>query len=139
METLRLALCRLKQDLHRVRYAILIIILYCSITQLIFHTVCPFAILTGYACPACGLTRAGILLLTGHFCAAAQYNLMIYLWVALIGYLLIFRYILNRKPPLALFLSSVVCITTLTYYVFRILSGNMVDVPTKGIFFLFFV
>mgnify|MGYP003048661398 CR=1 FL=1 len=47
-------------DLYHNRIAILCIIIYMSVTQYLFHSVCPIAILFGFPCPACGLTRAGI-------------------------------------------------------------------------------
>ena len=54
-------------DLYHNRIAILCIIIYMSVTQYLFHSVCPIAILFGFPCPACGLTRAGISFLTAHF------------------------------------------------------------------------
>ena len=46
-------------DLYHNRIAILCIIIYMSVTQYLFHSVCPIAILFGFPCPACGLTRLG--------------------------------------------------------------------------------
>jgi hypothetical protein len=62
-------------DLYHNRIAILCIIIYMSVTQYLFHSVCPIAILFGFPCPACGLTRAGISFLTAHFSTAFQMNL----------------------------------------------------------------
>ena len=62
-------------DLYHNRIAILCIIIYMSVTQYLFHSVCPIAILFGFPCPACGLTRAGSSFLTAHFSTAFQMNL----------------------------------------------------------------
>ena len=35
---------------------------------------CPFRALTGYLCPGCGMTRAGVAILGGDFAKAWQYN-----------------------------------------------------------------
>ena len=133
MQLLLNSLLRLRKDLHQIRYALLIILVYCLFTQLTFHTVCPFAILTGMACPACGLTRAGILLLCGQFVAAADANFMIYFWVPYFIYLVVFRYLLERRPPFMFFLCSVLCSATILYYFERICTHKVVSVPTVGI------
>jgi len=38
---------------------------YLVTTHLLFGTVCPFYFIVGLPCPGCGLTRAGLLLLSG--------------------------------------------------------------------------
>ena len=68
-------------DLYHNRIAILCIIIYMSVTQYLFHSVCPIAILFGFPCPACGLTRAGISFLTAHFSTAFQMNPCIFLLI----------------------------------------------------------
>lgn len=48
-------------------------------------TLCPFALLTGTACPGCGLTRAGGALLRGDFSGAFAYHPLVFvvaLWIA---------------------------------------------------------
>ncbi len=37
-------------------------------------TICPFALITGMACPGCGMTRAASSLLRGHFSTAVGYH-----------------------------------------------------------------
>ena len=49
---------------------IVLIIIYFILSNIIFGYVCPSMIFVGLPCPACGLTRAGILLLTGNFLAS---------------------------------------------------------------------
>ena len=124
---------RICADLYQIRFALCVLIPYCILTQLIFHTVCPFAIFFGFPCPACGLTRAGLLLLSGHFIAAAQTNLSIYLWFPVLLYLCCFRYVVGKQPPFTFPLLILTCFCTTIYYLYCILVHNMVDVPCNGL------
>ncbi len=47
-------------------------------------TLCPFAILTGVACPGCGMTRAAASLVRGDFGTAGSYHPMVFL-IAVLG------------------------------------------------------
>lgn len=121
------------EDLYSICFALILLLIYFAVTQTIFHTCCPFAILTGISCPACGLTRAAFLLLTGHFTAAAQLNLTVYLWVPFLLYLCIFRYFLRKHAPLALPIATTIGILTSLYFILRYLYGTPLPVPCKGI------
>lgn len=124
---------RIYADLYHIRFALYALIPYCILTQLIFHTVCPFAIFFGYPCPACGLTRAGLLLLSGDFVAAAQTNLLIYVWGAFLLYLCGFRYVAGKQPPFVFPLLILTCFCTTVHYLYCIIFNNMVDVPCDGL------
>lgn len=56
-------------------------------------TICPFALVTGVACPGCGLTRAAAALMRGDLVAAWEFHPLILLalaWAAgawVVGYL----------------------------------------------------
>lgn len=47
---------------------------------------CPFLTLTGLYCPGCGSQRAFSSLLHGAFIQAAQFNLLLFLFLPLLGY-----------------------------------------------------
>lgn len=127
---------RIKQDILQCRVALLIIVAYVAVTQFFFHTICPFAILTGFACPGCGLTRAAGALLTGHFEMAWKYNPTIYLWMALILEFLFFRYIRGRKMPVAGLTAGMVCLITIGVYIMRLCCRTLPEIPGEGIFML---
>lgn len=137
-KTMTQILSRIYSDIYRIRYAIIILVLYFVFTQNIFGTVCPFAILTGIACPACGLTRAAFLVLTGKFIAAAQLNVTIYLWLPFLLYLCTFRYVLNKKSPFAIPLIILVCLATIGYYLWNFTNGTLIEITYPGILPLFF-
>lgn len=126
--------CRqLCQDLRRIWFALLLLGLYAIPTQLYFHTICPFAILTGYPCPACGLTRAGLCLLRGDLTGAWETHPLIFFWTAWILYLLSCRYLADKKARLAMPLAIPLCLATLFFYVFRLASGHPIEIPCTRI------
>ncbi|MCC8137201.1 MAG: DUF2752 domain-containing protein [Clostridiales bacterium] len=108
----------------------ILIATYCITTQIFFGTVCPFAILTGFPCPACGLTRAGISLLTGHFLTAWEQNPSIYLWMLCALLFVLCRYVLSlKKIPCQEALLILVGIVTICVYLYRIVCGGLPEVP----------
>ena len=133
MKHLKKIFSRILADLRACRIALLVIILYIVVTQSIFHTTCPMAILTGFPCPGCGLTRSGLWVLTGHFAPAWELNPTIYLWIPLILYGLLFRYVLDRRPPCYLACVGIVGLLTCIWYVFALLQGHRVPLPYEGL------
>lgn len=122
--------------LYRVRYALVLFSVYAIPAQIIFHTLCPFAILTGFPCPGCGLTRAGFCLLRGQFSAAWELHPLIYPWALLLLCFLIFRCLLHRDSFPVLPLAAAVSLATLLYYFYRCAAGVLVPVPCEGILWL---
>lgn len=84
-------------DLYRIRWGCLAVCIYGILAQSIFGTVCPFKIMTGLDCPGCGLTRGSLCVLTGQWSRAVSYNVMSFAWVILILFLLVQRYLMNKK------------------------------------------
>jgi len=68
---------------------ILLVILYFVIANLIFGYICPSMIFVGLPCPACGLTRAGILFFTGNFLASLRIHPLFLPSFAYIAYVII--------------------------------------------------
>lgn len=127
---------RIREDLYRLRFALPVILTYAIVTQLFFHTICPFAIFTGFACPACGMTRAAILMITGHPAASLAFHPLTLLWPAFLLYLGFFRYIRGRSAPFSRFLGIALCLVTLGYYCYRLARGTLPEVPAPGILHL---
>lgn len=90
---------RLYMDILSVKWAVIFIIAYFICSRAMWGSICPSVLLTGYPCPACGLTRAGRLLLQFDFSGAWQVHPFIYptaLWILAAA---IFRYILGKRLP----------------------------------------
>lgn len=68
---------------HFVKYmpVLFAVLFYCAVTQVLFHKICPIALITGFPCPGCGITRAFFLLVTGHPRLALSMNPCLYLWI----------------------------------------------------------
>ena len=66
------------KDIKQTKWAIIVIIAYFVFGRKFIYSICPLIMLTGYPCPSCGLTRAGIRLLHFDF-AGAWHNASIYL------------------------------------------------------------
>ena len=75
-------------------------------TQYVWMPKCPFHLLTGWNCPACGLQRAAHALLHGRFWDALSYN---YFFVISIPYLLVLLVaeVLKRIPTGEAFIHAV--------------------------------
>lgn len=111
---------RFVEDMKRIRLPLAVLVIYMLCTQLIFHTVCPWAILTHYPCPACGLTRAGLCVFTLRFREAARWNAMIFLWMPYLLYMLIMRYVVGKKPRYAFGLAVAIAALTCIYFGVRV-------------------
>ncbi|MBQ4536207.1 MAG: DUF2752 domain-containing protein [Lachnospiraceae bacterium] len=133
MNYIRTVWNRIWTDLRNNYIALLVVLAYMGITQFLFHTVCPVAIMTGHPCPGCGLTRASILLFTGHPVEAFTMNPSVFAWWFLILYLIICRYFLGKKARGMTVFLTLTCLLTLCIFVWRMWHGDMVSVPTQGL------
>ena len=79
------------KDIKQTKWAIIVIIAYFVFVRKFIYSICPLNMLTGYPCPSCGLTRAGIRLL--HFDFAGAWHMHPFIYVVAI---LVFRYCWNR-------------------------------------------
>lgn len=107
------------EDLWRIKMPMILIVVYMTTGEILFGKICPLRLLTGFPCPGCGLTRAGLLVLMGEWFEAAEMNLTIFLWIPLLMYLFSARYLF---PKLKRFIPAVlipVCIFTMVYYIMR--------------------
>lgn len=98
--------------------ALCIVLLYCFMHKF-FGGLCLSVIITGFPCPGCGMTRAAMYLVSGHFYEAYQMNPAVFLWAILVGYFGWFRYILHRKAPAMKQLIVMICIITILIFVYR--------------------
>lgn len=110
---------KLISDIKNIRFPIAIIIMYVIITNFLFKTVCPSIILLGHECPACGLTRACLSLLTLQFKKSFEYNPSATMWIGLIVVSFISRYV-KKIPDLIIYIMMIITglSTIIMFYLF---------------------
>lgn len=75
---LKKACGRICKDIHKYWIPCLVIGIYIIVTSFLFGTSCPSGYILGLPCPGCGITRAGIMVLTGRLAEAWDMNPLIY-------------------------------------------------------------
>ena len=118
---LKEAAALLWQDIKNMRIAILLIAVYLGLNRIVFPVSCIWVAITGFPCPGCGLTRAGIALLRGEFKEAFQIDPFIYVIAALLVLFCVYRYILKRSQKVFVKYVLVVVIAMLCFYVYRMI------------------
>lgn len=117
MRTIWERICR---DLEGKLRPALIIGIYILIMNGLLHiSVCPFRGIFGLPCPACGMTRAGLLFLKGDFRGAFSMHPFFYGVLALAAAAFVFRYLLDREIGWMQSLVILLCLGLLAYYVYR--------------------
>lgn len=120
---------QLYTDIWQNRIAMVCILIYVLAAQALFHSVCPIAIIFGVPCPACGLTRAGVCFLCGHWREALFFHPAIFIIIPFFLYLMLFRYGFQRKPPLLAPIAIAVGVITIIIYVIRLVFASLPSVP----------
>lgn len=95
--------------------SILIIVIALLLLNYIFGSVCPSVIFLGIPCPACGLTRATTLLITGHL--RESFNMHPLLLLILIG-ILLYPLLKRTTKNYKLFINIYEIITLTTFLCF---------------------
>lgn len=94
---------------------------YLAMSRFLFHTVCPMVMVTGFPCPACGLTRAFKALISGHFAAAFSIHPFIYPIVGMALFFLIWRYYFQKSlRPFVKFIILLIVLMVI-YYIYRMI------------------
>ena len=114
------SLQRIIKDIKDTKWAILIVIAYFVLCRAFFGTVCPLVAFTGFPCPACGLTRAGIQVLQLHFAEAWKLHPFIYPIMALMIAFCVERYVLFHKKMKVLRWCAIILIAAMViFYMWR--------------------
>ena len=107
-------------DIKDAKWAIIFIIAYFAYLKRFLHSMCVMVWLTGYPCPACGMTRAAYCLLHLDFIDAWRMHPFIY---AVVVYLFLFlwnRYVLLHKAgKIMKGLLIVLVAAMILYYIWR--------------------
>lgn len=111
---------RFIKDIKSAKWVIIGIITYFVFLRKMIMGVCPLVKITGYPCPSCGLTRAGIRLLQMDFAGAWQMHPFIYVAVFLVLLFVWNRYILGRSDMKGLKKLLIISLfAMLGFYVYR--------------------
>ena len=98
------------------------IILYFVLSNYFFGYICPTMIIFGIPCPACGMTRAGFLLLTGNFAESFRMHPFFIPSIIFLVGLVLFKFFWTDKIKYMQNLAIVLLVCFLGLYVFRMVS-----------------
>lgn len=115
------AMLLMRQDIKENRMFLFVLALYVLIIKLFFHISCPLVLTTGFPCPACGLTRAGLALLRGDWKGAWQIHAFIYPLAGLVIVAVIWRYFLQKKMEALKWLFAIWSVGLILYYAYRMI------------------
>lgn len=112
---------RMKKDMKENWVGLTAVAVCLILLEMVTGEICPMQLLFGLPCPGCGLTRAGFLVLTGHFGKAFSMHPFIYVFFAGLMYVFWQRYVKGKKEipygiPLLLFVILTMCM----FYVYRV-------------------
>lgn len=96
-QIMRDAYALLWNDIKQAKWVIIFMIAYFAFMKNFLYSTCPSVLLTGYPCPACGMTRAAFCLFRMDFKGAFSIHPFIYAVAAYVAVFAVNRYILQRK------------------------------------------
>ena len=88
---------RIAADIKEYGMAVVALIFYAVVTNLVFHAFCPLIIFCGIPCPGCGVSRATAYFMTGRWKQAWLMNPMIFPIAFTAVYFGWNHYLLGRK------------------------------------------
>lgn len=109
------------KDICNMKLAAAVIFVYLWIKRVFFRSSCIWVLITGFPCPGCGLTRAGVALLKGRFRSAFEIHPFIYAIVILFVVFCIQRYILKKSPKAFVKWGIALLVGMLVFYAYRML------------------
>ncbi len=111
----------IKTDIKAYWKGILYAVIVYVMMKILFGGVCINVAVTGFPCPGCGMTRGALYIFTGQFQRAFEINPAVYLWVAMILYFLVLRYVLHRKVYGIKVILGIVLAITIILFVYRMI------------------
>lgn len=108
---------------------LLLIVVYFGVIWKFFYTSCYVVELTGFPCPACGLTRAGFAVLRGHFHDACQLHIFIYPIIGMAIVAIVKRYFLKQDLKILKKYLVMLLILMVIYYIYRMIRFFPGDPP----------
>ena len=128
-KAVRRVILRIQKDLLYYRVALAAVVVYLLFMRFVCGAGCPLVWLTGFPCPACGLTRAAKLVFCARFTDAYQMHPMIYPILLFLFLFFFYRYILGKELPYAVWWAVLIFAGCLGLYVYRMVTQFPGDVP----------
>lgn len=120
--TIKSAFIKMGKDLWSIKYVVICVFIYTRLAKFFLGAMCPMVITTGLPCPGCGITRAMISVLLFRFSEALVYNPCIFVWIAYVLYLILYKYFMNKKIPYFIPITGVVFSVTICVYIYRMIN-----------------
>ncbi len=112
----------LLKDIRSAKWAVVFITAYFVFGRKIFGGLCPVVLVTGFPCPGCGLTRAGLAILKLDFSRAWALHPFIFPIILLVFLFFFNRYILlKKKMPGLKYFAIFVLSSMILFYIWRML------------------
>lgn len=109
------------KDIKDYRWMMIAIAVYFGVILKFLHSSCFVVELTGFPCPACGLTRAGFSVMRGEFSAAWQLHPFIYPILCLAILAVIKRYFLKQTLKSLKKWLILILVLMIGYYAYRMI------------------
>lgn len=107
-------------DIKDAKWAFILLIAYFVLAAKFSYSTCPVVMLIGFPCPACGLTRAVMLLLHLDFAGAFQMHPFIYMVIIFAILFMWRRYVRTiQQDQLLKWAAVIIIVLMLLYYVGR--------------------
>lgn len=116
---------QLKKDIKAYYKGGILVIIYIVVADLLLGKMCPMVLLTGFPCPACGLTRAGLYVMCFRFEDAWRMNPVIFPIGAFLIYFFLCRYVFQRPVSGWRWMLWMILIMLLVVYMVRM--GNYLE------------
>ena len=94
---------------------------YLLVGRFFLYSLCPMVILTGFPCPACGMTRAVMSILKGNFAAAWYLHPFSYVFLLFLVVFAVRRYIMKKEVKSLTKYAIAIMIALILFYVYRML------------------
>ena len=94
---------------------------YFLIGRLFLYSLCPMVTLTGFPCPACGMTRAVLAILKGDFVAAWHLHPFSYAFLFLVLLFAVRRYILKKDVKCLIKYAAAGMAALILFYIYRMI------------------
>ena len=118
-EYMKEVLGRIWKDILDYKWPLLLFGIYYVVIKKIFRAFCPLVIVTGFPCPACGMTRALLYLFTGQFERSFNIHPMGALFVLLAVYCIVMRYFLGKRVLGLKYIVAVLMSALIVFYLYR--------------------